>query len=306
MSLSKALNGKTNNMATTIKQSFVKLKENLEITELQKSTVADRQKSVRSVVEADIEVIDSFLTGSYARNTMISPLKEADIDIFIVLDPKNFHNYNGQNGGQAGLLDLVKRTLRKTYTRTPDIGRNGQAVTIRFEDFIVDVVPGFNRQGGGYLMPNSIAQSWISTDPKKHIEIISNANSVHDGDLIPLIKMIKGWNKNINRYFYSFHLEVMALQILADVTISDFPSGMRFFFDKGRDLVTKKNLDPAGYGGDVGSYINTQEKIQEAVGLFQTAYEKAIRAEDYDRRYNVQDAVNMWRKVFGDYFPVYG
>lgn len=293
-------------MATTIKQSFVKLKENLEITGLQKSTVADRQKSVRSVVEADIEVIDSFLTGSYARNTMISPLKEADIDIFIVLDPKYFHNYNGQNGGQAGLLEFVKRTLRKTYTRTPDIGRNGQAVTIRFEDFIVDVVPGFNRQGGGYLIPNSIAQSWISTDPKKHIEIISNANSVHNGDLIPLIKMIKAWNKSINRYFYSFHLEVMALQILTGVTISDFPSGMRFFFDKGRDLVTKKNLDPAGYGGDVGSYINTQEKIQEAAGRFQAAYEKAIRAEDYDRHNYTQDAVNMWRKVFGDYFPVYG
>lgn len=293
-------------MATTIKQSFVKLKENLEITGLQKSTVADRQKSVRSVVETDLEVLDSFLTGSYARNTMISPLKEADIDIFIVLDRQYFHDFNGQNGGQAGLLDLVKRTLRKTYSRTPDIGRNGQAVTIRFEDFIVDVVPGFNRQGGGYLIPNSINQSWISTDPKKHIEIISNANVVYNGDLIPLIKMIKAWNKNINRYFYSFHLEVMALQILAGVTISDFPSGMRFFFDKGRDLVTKKNLDPAGYGGDVGSYINTQEKIQDAVGLFQAAFEKAIRAEDYDRRYNTQDAVNMWRKVFGDYFPGYG
>ena len=86
--------------------------------------------------------------------------------------------------------------MRRTYTRTPDISRNGQAVTIRFEDFIVDVVPGFNRKGGGYLIPNSITQSWISTDPKKHVEIFSEANSVHKGNLIPLIKMIKGWNRN--------------------------------------------------------------------------------------------------------------
>ena len=68
-----------------------------------------------------MDVVDSFLTGSYSRKTMIAPLKEADVDIFIQLDAKYFHHYNhGQNGGQAGLLDLVKRTLKKTYTRAED------------------------------------------------------------------------------------------------------------------------------------------------------------------------------------------
>lgn len=294
-------------MATTILSAFQKLKENLEITGLQKSTVSTRQNNIREVIEKDLVVLEHFLTGSYSRNTMIAPLKEADVDIFIVLDPKYFYNYdNGQNGGQAGLLDLLKRTLRKTYTRTPDISRNGQAVTIRFEDFMVDVVPGFNRKGGGYLIPNSITQSWISTDPKKHVEIFSEANSVHNGNLIPLIKMIKGWNRNSGKYFRSFHLEVMALQILNGVTISDFPSGVRFFFDKARFYVTKQNPDPAGYGGDVGNYINTQEKIQEASSKFQLAYERAIKAEEYGSRGYTRDAIEMWIKIFGDYFPAYG
>jgi len=294
-------------MATTILSAFQKLKENLEITGLQKSVVSTRQNNIRDVVEKDLAVLDSFLTGSYSRSTMIAPLKEADIDIFIVLDSKYFYHYdNGQNGGQAGLLDLLKRTLRKTYTRTPDISRNGQAVTIRFEDFMVDVVPGFNRKGGGYLIPNSITQSWISTDPKKHVEIFSEANSVHKGNLIPLIKMIKGWNRNSGKYFRSFHLEVMALQMLHGVTISDFPSGVRFFFDKARFYVTKQNPDPAGYGGDVGNYINNQEKIQEASSKFQLAYERAIKAEEYASRGYIKDAIEMWIKIFGDYFPAYG
>jgi len=294
-------------MATTIPSAFQKLKENLEITGLQKSTVSTRQNKVREVLESELNILDSFLTGSYSRSTMIAPLKEADVDIFVVLDSEYLYNYdNGQNGGQAGLLDLVKRTLRKTYTRTPDISRNGQAVTIRFEDFIVDVVPGFCRKGGGYLIPNSITQSWISTDPKKHVEIFSQANSVHNGNLIPLIKMIKAWNRNSGKYFHSFHLEVMILEILNGVTISDFPSGIRFFFDKARFYVTKQNPDPAGYGGDVGSYINTQEKIQEAASKFQLAYERALKAEDYVSLGYIKDAINMWIKIFGDYFPVYG
>jgi hypothetical protein len=293
-------------MATTIQQSFLKLKTNLEITELQAATVSTRQTSVREVVEAGIDVLDSFLTGSYSRSTMIAPLTKADIDIFFVLDPKYFHHYNGQNGGQAGLLDFVKRTLLKTYTRTPDISRNGQAVTIRFDDFVVDVVPGFNRQGGGYLIPNSGNNTWISTDPKRHVELVAASNKAHNGDLVPLIKMLKAWNRSHSAFFRSFHLEVLTLQILDNVQITDFPSGARYFFDKGFGLISQQNLDPAGYGGDVGGYINTQEKIKEAAAKFKLAYDRAIKAEAYAAQGNVRDAVDMWIKVFGSNFPAFG
>jgi len=294
-------------MPTTIPESFRKLRQNLEITGLQEATVSTRQTNIRDVLETDLVVVDSFLTGSYSRSTMIAPLKEADIDIFIQLDAKYFHHYNqGLNGGQAGLLDLVKRTLKKTYTRTPDISRSGQAVSIRFEDFVVDVIPGFSRQGGGYLIPNSVTKSWLSTDPKKHVEIMSAQNKAHQGDLVPLIKMVKGWNSTIGKHFRSFHLEVLALQILNNVRISDFPSGVRYYFDKGRTVITQKNLDPAGYGDDLGKYIDSQQKVQEAVAKFELAYERAIKAEDFAKRGYIQNAVEMWVKVFGDYFPAYG
>jgi hypothetical protein len=294
-------------MALTISSAFAKLRENLEITNLQASIVSTRQQNVRDALKGGLDVVDSFLTGSYSRSTMISPLADADVDIVVVLDAKYFHNYNnGQNGGQAGLLDLVKRTLRRTYTRTPDISRNGQAVTIRFDDFTVDVVPAFNRQGGGYLIPNSVRQVWISTDPKKHVEIVASANKAQNGNLVPLVKMIKGWNRTHSRYFNSFHLEVMLLKALTGVSISDPPSGARFFFDKARTLVTQQNLDPAGYGGDIGAYINTQEKIAEAVAKLQLAYDRSLKAEAAAQRGNVRESMEYWSKVFGEYFPAYG
>jgi Second Messenger Oligonucleotide or Dinucleotide Synthetase domain len=293
-------------MATTIQQSFQQLQANLEITGLQSSTVSTRQNRIREVMGAGMEVLDSFLTGSYARSTMIAPLKEADIDVFVVLNARYYHHYNGQNGGQAGLLDLVKRTLLKTYTRTPDISRNGQAVTIRFDDFMVDVVPGFYRQGGGYLIANSITNTWIETDPKKHVELVTASNKAHNGDFVPLVKMIKGWNKSHSSFFRSFHLEALALEILNNVTITDFPSGARFYFDKGRALIKTKNPDPAGYGGDIGGYINTRDKIEEAERRFQSAHERAIKAKEYAIGGYVSHAVDMWGKIFGGYFPAYG
>lgn len=294
-------------MATTIPQAFQKLKENLEITALQGSTVSTRQQSVRDVMEAGLAVLDSFLTGSYSRSTMIAPLADADVDIFFVLDVKYFHHYNnGQNGGQAGLLDLVKRALLGTYTRTPKISRNGQAVTIRFTDFTVDVVPGFYRHGGGFLIPNSIRQNWLSTDPKEHVSLMTTANQAHSGDLVPLIKMIKGWSAKNRGYFSSFHLEVLALAILDKVTISDFPTGARYYLDKARSLVAQQTPDPAGYGDNVGSYLDTQQKIDDAVAKFQLAYERAVRAESLARQNCTREAIETWGQIFGDYFPAYG
>jgi len=293
-------------MATTISQSFEQFKRNLEITDLQSETVSTRQQNIRNIIANDLEVLDSFLSGSYRRNTMIAPLSEADVDIFIVLDSQYFHRYNGQNGGQGDLLDLVKRTLKKTYTRTPDISRNGQAVTIRFEDYVVDVVPSFRREGGGYLIPNSITQAWIATDPKKHVEISSTSNATHNGDYVPLVKMIKAWNKKHGSFFRSFHLEVLALEIFKNVTITNYYSGLRFYFSKGVTLISQQNLDPSGYGGDVGSYLNNQEVIQEAVNRFQKAYEQSATAEALGNEGHIETAVIRWRSLLGDRFPAYG
>ncbi len=292
-------------MATSIDGAFREFKSNLEITGLQAATISTRQQNVREAVSKELSVSDDFLTGSYSRSTMIAPLAKADVDIFVVLGNEYYYRYDGQNGGQAGLLDLLKRTIKRTYPQTPDISRNGQAVTITFTDFIVDVIPAFNRTGGGYLIPNSIYQSWISTDPKKHIEIWTAENNAHNSNLVPFIKMIKAWNRTINSFFQSFHLEVMALQIMHNVRISNYSSGVRFFFDRGRTYVTKKNPDPAGYQDDVGTYLTTtQQKINDAVSRFETAYKRALQAEEWANGYDITTAIQEWRKIFGNYFPL--
>lgn len=287
-------------MPTTIRQGFEKLRENLEITGLQEETVSTRQQSVRAVVADGMSVLDSFLTGSYRRSTMIAPLTEADVDVFVVLDPKHF-----ATNGQQALLEEVKRVLRKTYTRTPEVSPNGQAVTICFEDFKMDVVPGFSRTGGGFLIPDAQAKRWISTDPKKHVELWSASNKAHNGNMVPLIKMIKGWNKTHGALFRSFHLECMIREILTNVTISDFPSGCRYVFNSAKDKVYTPIYDPAGYGGDVGSSMQFIHK-QAASASLSTAYNFAFEAEYLESVGRTADAFGRWRKVFSDYFPAYG
>src|ERR1700722_2135111 len=133
-------------MPTTVASSFQQLRSNLEITMPQQATLSTRQQNVRDAVARRLTVSSSFVTGSYKRHTMIGPLGEADIDVIILLDP-SYYTINGY----ASLLDRVRSVLLETYSQSPRISRNGQAVSITFTDFVVDVVPAFHRTGGGYL-----------------------------------------------------------------------------------------------------------------------------------------------------------
>jgi len=285
-------------MPTTILTGFQKLRENLELSGLQTGTVSTRQTNVRDAVREELTVLDDFLTGSYMRSTMIAPLADADIDVFFILDPKYF-----SQDGQATLLDRLKRVLQRTYPKTPDISRAGQAVTITFTDFKVDVVPAFNRQGGGYLIPDAVRTQWTATDPKRHVTIWAERNKQHNGDLVPVIKMLKGWNKTHGAFLPSFYLETLTLQVLAGVKISSYPSGVRYFFDKARTQVGPTLLDPGGYGALRSLSDNDTREVKSRL---ETAYTRAVNAEAAEARGNTSDAFYYWKLIFDDYFPAYG
>src|SRR5205814_10312451 len=114
--------------------------------------------------------------------------------------------------------------------------RDGQEVTITFSDCKVDVVPAFPRRVGlrflkkyrGFVIANTIQKTWIATDPRQHITKWQEANKKHDGKLIPLIKMMKGWNKENGGLLTSFYLECHLLRIMENQPITDFPSAVSY------------------------------------------------------------------------------
>ena len=289
-------------MATTIWQGFDILKRNLEIAAPQGNIISTRQTNVRTNIAAEMNVLDSFLAGSYRRNTMIAPLNEVDVDIIVILDPQY---YNGDQNGPANLLDRVKRALQKCYRETTEISRNGQAVTIKFADFSTDVVPAFNRKGSGYLIPDSILKRWIETDPKRHIDLWAQANKTQDGNLVPLIKMIKGWNKCHREFLRSFHLESLVLSVFSQRRIVDFPVAARDFFQFAR-FGYQNVSDPAGYGGNIASYLNTHQKLHDVKDRLDRAFELSTSAVQLQLAGLTEQAFNKWRIVFGDCFPTYG
>jgi hypothetical protein len=292
-------------MVTRRVQAFEGLRRNLELTGLQERTVATRQHNVRHAVADQLSVVGDFLTGSYRRHTLIGPLKQADVDVVVVLDPKY------KERGPKAVLEMVKKALLVEYTRTPAISRNGQAVTITFTDFVVDVVPAFVRPwwtwNEGWEICDSGSDSWISTNPKKHVELSATANRTHGGHLVPRIKQLKAWNRTVGEPLRSFHLEALAWSIFGTSWMgkkgqsSDWASA-RYFFDKARTELRNQLADPAGTGSDVAAYLHGSA-LDSAVSKVKTAYERCVRAEQAENDGEPVAMHKAYGQVFGDYYP---
>jgi len=80
---------------------------------------------------------------------------------------------------------------------------------------------------------------------------------------------------------------------------------MRYFFDKGRERIKYKAKDPVPYGGEISGLRNISTSA-DAVSRFETAYNRAIKAENYSSNGYTSNAVDEWIKIFGDYFPTFG
>lgn len=286
-------------------QAFERFRRNLELTGLQERTVATRQQNVRDAVATQLTVVDDFLTGSYRRHTLIGPLKEADVDIVVVLD----RSYRER--GPRAVLDLVRTVLLDEYPRTPKISRNGQAVTISFSDFVVDVVPAFKlpwwNWNEGFEICDSGSNAWITTNPKKHVELSSTGNRTHKGQLVPRVKQLKAWNRYVGEPLRSFHLETIAWSIFGtsfwwhESVRSDWASA-RMFFEKAPDKVRYKLADPAGLGGDVGAYL-TGKALETAISKMNSARDRCARAEKAAKDGDLASMHEAYGRVFGDDYP---
>jgi hypothetical protein len=280
-----------------IDDAFLNLKSNLEITQTERDTAIRRHTAIRDYATGQWDLIDDFLTGSYRRDTKTKKLK--DIDIFVVIDP---------DGAQAGyrtrppgdVLDALETLLAD---RWPGAYRDGMAVVIPYgnddEVMSIDVVPAFDRKGGGYFIPDPAAGTWIATNPKRHHELSIAKNAECNGKFVPFVKMIKGINRELGEPVSpSFLLEVMA-HALVKAPFGRYQDEIVLFLATAAERIDEQWVDPAGLGGDVNTVMSPSQKLAAAVALrdAQAIAERAVDLEDDGQE---RAAYDEWKKLFGN------
>lgn len=283
-----------------VDDAFSNLKSTLEITQTEQDKAASRHEKIRHAVAGAWQLEDHFLTGSYRRHTKTKKLK--DVDIFVVLD-RDGPEASLRRSGPEEVLNTLAGILGNSYS---DVTVDQLAVTVNFADddeiMSFDVVPAFRRtlSGKGYEIPDTLTGDWIATNPKTHHELLTERNKECDDKLIPLIKMIKGLNREIGEPVRSFLLEVMAQQLVM-TPFGRYQDEIRWFLANAVTAVNQSWPDPAGLGPDVNtlSLAERAEAANALEGALKIA-EQAILLED-----DQQDraAVEQWRRLFGWRMP---
>jgi len=280
-----------------VDDAFGKLKSNLEITATEQKLASMRHINIRDYVREHWQLTDDFLTGSYRRDTKTKKLK--DVDVFVVISA------DGPQGGYRTQAPIEVLTALETLLRDRwnFAYRDGMAIVIPYgsddEVMSIEVVPAFQRDGGGYFIPDPAAGTWIATNPKRHHELSTAKNADCGEKYVPLVKMIKGINRELGEPVApSFLLEVMAME-LVKTPFGRYQDEIVLFLATAADRIDEVWLDPAGLGGDVNTVMNPRQKrlAAEALRHAQAIAERAVDLEDDGHE---RAAYDEWKKLFGD------
>ena len=114
----------------TLLQSIDRLIENISITDKQEKNIKSSVENITNTLEKDdtLHLKETFLNGSYERDTMIRPLD--DIDIFVVLDESYWKDDFGVMRKPQSVLDKIKDFLNDQNDYKGKVRQDRPCVTV--------------------------------------------------------------------------------------------------------------------------------------------------------------------------------
>lgn len=250
------------------------------------------------------DINHSLYVGSYGRNTAINGF--SDLDMIFQLPISYYVTYNNYQGnGQSALLQAVKRSIEKTYSRT-SIRADGQVIMIPFDDNITfEVVPAFLNNDNSYTFPDANnGGSWRSTNPRPEISAIRNRNILSNRNLIRLCRIMRLWKRNWDVPISGLLIDTLAYQFIDNwghkdksYLYYDFMCRDFFAFMANQD-VNKEYWRAPGSNQMVYGKGLFQYKARRCynISLEAIAHEMADPKREWS-------AKQKWREIFGNKFP---
>ncbi len=285
----------------SVLEEFDRFHSRIELTGVEKTAISISHNNIRDILKnsTEIKVIDSFLTGSYARQTMIRPLK--DVDFFVKM-----HYGEHKNDKPVVLLSKIRKILSKANPKTP-ISVSPPCVRVKFGYCHFEVVPAFGIEDNEDLfeIPTERGGDWQPTFPKIPDKWMTEQNKKSEGLFIPTIKMLKRWRDIRCSFLRSFHLEMLTRMAFDYYMIDNYAEGVYAFFEISYKLfeIYKKTpfiKEPGRDGVYVDQYLydepskllNVRVKTKRYLSL-------ANKAFNYMKKGQIGAAKNIWRRILG-------
>ena len=250
----------------------------------------------------DSKTAHSLYIGSYGRNTAVEGA--SDFDMLFELPQRLYKRFKSHRGnGPSTLLQVVRRTIRKTYPATT-VGADGQVVVVSFGNGMkFEVLPVFKDEDGRYLFPDANAGgTWRTTNPRPELKALKTRDALYGGNLRHLCRMIRAWKLTWNVRIKSLLIDTLAYRFIhtwkyRKGSFAVYPVMVRDFFkylaaqDKNR-----QHWPALGSLQRVNRTGRFEGKAKQCFNLAGRAIAHQVKGEAYSER-------KMWRKIFGTTYP---
>ncbi len=266
--------------------------------------------------------VNTFLQGSYRRNTAIHPGKDVDIVVVTSLDPDRITP--GDANAKLG------KALHKYYDK---VASQNRSFCVSLSYVTMDVVLATSRHltkeawlfesvrkadsldaseewmSSPLLIPDRDLGKWVETHPKAQLAWTSALNAACGGYFVPLVKMFKWWRKET--YQQPKHPKGYVLERLAgecvDTSKRDHAEGFVRLLES---IVAKYSafaqmgLVPSLPDPGVPSHNVAHRLSLEDFKVFMEKVEKALPpARAALAEADIEKSADLWQKIFGEKFP---
>jgi hypothetical protein len=295
----------------TIDQSFKKFLTNLNPTDKQLQRIQTTRETIDTALVNDNRIFlnsqkqISFLTGSYSRKTIIRPID--DIDLYVRVN----YSEHAKDQSPMSILRLMASAIRRRHPRNTKVKIDAPCIVVSFWDYKFEIVPAFGYSDNPelYSVPAPGSKKWKQCYPNVPDKWLSSCNHANNSMFIPLIKMLKQWNRNNKVGLESFHLELLTEKVFGVVTeIGSYPQGILDWMYCVRDWIWENNypfvLEP-GKDYNVDEYLyEKQFRLRAIRKKFDVGLKKAERAWNFYSKGRYSAAKRVWNLMFGPKFPV--
>ncbi len=272
----------------TTKTYFEKFYENIKLTSQQREDAKKKYDGVCKKLHDNYYPDTAyngqtrFLIGSYGKQTHVRPAR--DIDVIFQMPPIKFEQYDdNKSNGQSQLLQDIKKVLEKKYPDT-SIKAFGKVVVLEFSDpqHNVELLPAWENDDKTFIIPNSEnGGSWETCNPRGEIKEIKDSDE-ETGKTKVLIRMIKKWTDQCSVKVKSYKIEKMVVSFFdSHGSEEELSATVRDFFE----------------------YFHNDSNDESLKSHLNTALNRAKKACEFEKNDKLEQALDEWRKIFGNDFP---
>jgi hypothetical protein len=290
-------------MKRTVDSSFTELDQNLNLDPFVRRQAQDIHNTIRDDLTKAGLIASSFLQGSFARKTMLTPLK--DVDIVCILPGYLWEDLRGPDGpGRA--MESFKAPIRKRWPDVQfDVGDApaGKAlrVTLPNVDFTIDLVPAFDQEGDYVLIGDRFEGTWELSNTRIQLKKVADRNQATGGRFVHHVREAKALTKHHPELDFVTGIVVESLAFSSITHRLPDKIAIALFLDHAKNAVRGPVLEPAGEDDVTAKW--TDDERQRAVRVYSQASAKAAEALALEDAGDVHAAIDVWHSLFGDAFP---